>query len=70
MSTPGETSLETVARFWGHACTFTYDPDDHPADPYAAHRIDGQGTIRAATTAKLLDAIKDAAATRPFGDAA
>lgn len=68
-SATGEPDVQDIARFWGHAYTFTHDPDDHPGQPHAAHRIDGKGTIRAATPALLLDAIKDDAATRPFGDA-
>jgi hypothetical protein len=58
--------LETIIRFWGHAYTFSHDPDTHPGEPYAAHRKDGKGTLRAATPALLLDAIKDDAAARPF----
>jgi hypothetical protein len=58
--------LETIERFWGHAYTFSNDPADYPDEPYAARRRDGQGTIRAATQALLLDAIKDDAAARPF----
>jgi hypothetical protein len=61
--------LETIARFWGHAYTLSHDPGTHPAEPYAACRRDEQGTIRAATPALLLDAIKDDAATRPFNPA-
>jgi hypothetical protein len=58
--------LQAIQRFWGHAYTLSHDPDGHPAQPHAAHRKDGQGTIRAATPALLLDAIKDDAAARPF----
>ena len=58
--------LENIVRFWGHAYTFSHDPDADPGKPYAAARRDGQGTIRAATPALLLDAIKDDAAARPF----
>lgn len=58
--------LETIVRFWGHAYTFSHDPDQHPGEPYAAHRRDGQETIRAATPALLLAAVKDDAAARPF----
>jgi len=60
------TELGAIAQFWGHAYTFSHDPEDHPEKPYSAHRRDGQGTIRAATPALLLDAIKDDAAARPF----
>jgi hypothetical protein len=70
-STSDAPELEAIVRFWGHAYTFSHDPAQDPAKPYAARRKDGQGTIRAATPADLLDAIKDDAATRPFtGDAA
>ena len=64
--------LEAVVRFWGHAYTFSHDPGEHPHEPYAAHRKDGQGTIRAAAPKLLLDAINDDAGTRPFttGDSA
>ena len=64
--------LEAVVKFWGHAYTFSHDPEEHPEKPYAARRRDGQGTIRAATPALLLDAIKDDAGARPLttGDAA
>jgi hypothetical protein len=58
--------LEAIVKFWGHAYTFSHDPRAHPDKPYAAHRKDGQGTIRAATPALLLDAIKDDANARPF----
>jgi hypothetical protein len=72
-STTDAPELEATVKFWGHACTFSHDPGHFPASPYAAHRKDGQGTIRAATPALLLDAIKDDAEARPFtttGDAA
>ena len=64
--------LEAVVKFWGHAYTFSHDPGTCPGKPYAARRRDGQGTIRAATPALLLDAIKDDAGARPLttGDAA
>jgi hypothetical protein len=68
--------LQAIVRFWGHAYTFSHDPGTCPGTcpgkPYAARRRDGQGTIRAATPALLLDAIKDDAAARPLttGDAA
>ena len=58
--------LETIARFWGHAYTFSHDPARHPGEPYAAHRQDNRGTVRAATPVLLLDAIKDDVAARPF----
>lgn len=58
--------LENIVRFWGHAYTFSHDPDADPGKPYTATRRDGQGTLRAATPALLLDAIKDDAAARPF----
>jgi hypothetical protein len=71
MTSPTDpTELEAIVRFWGHACTFSHDPDQHPDQPYSAHRKDGQGTIRAATPALLLDAIKDDANARPFTPAA
>lgn len=57
--------LEAVVKFWGHAYTFSHDPGEYPDKPCAARRKDGQGTIRAATLALLLDAIKDDLATRP-----
>jgi hypothetical protein len=70
-STTDEPELEAIVKFWGHAYTFGHDPDTHPGDPYTARRKDGQGTIRAATPALLLDAIKDDHRARPFttGDA-
>jgi len=58
--------LEAIVRFWGHAYTFSHDTGTCPGNPYAARRRDGQGTIRAATPALLLDAIKDDAAARPL----
>jgi hypothetical protein len=61
--------LEAIARFWGHAYTFSYHPDDHPDEPYDANRKDGHGTTRAATPALLLDAIKDDAGTHPIAPA-
>jgi hypothetical protein len=51
--------LEAVVRFWGHKYTFSHDPGNYPDMPYAAHRRDGTGTLRAATPSLLLDAIKD-----------
>ena len=57
---------EEIARFWGTAYTFSNDPGQFPDQPCAAHRIDGNGTVRAASAADLLDAIKDDAAARPF----
>jgi hypothetical protein len=65
-SDPQQTQAwEAIIRTWGHAHTFSHDPDDHPGQPYAAHPKDGNGTLRAATPALLLDAIKDNARTRP-----
>jgi hypothetical protein len=58
-SAPETTELDNIARFWGHAYTLHHDPGDHPAEPYSADRKDGKGTVRAATPALLLDAIKD-----------
>jgi len=58
--------LETIIRFWRDVYTFSLDLAEFPEEPYAAHRIGRQRTIRAATPALLLDAIKDDnAATRP-----
>jgi hypothetical protein len=54
--------LESIVRFWGHKYTFSHDPNAYQDKPYAAHRKDGTGTLRAATPALLLDAIKDDAA--------
>jgi hypothetical protein len=65
-SAPDVPELEAIARFWGHAYTFSHDPGTCPGKPYTARRKDGKGTIRAATLALLLDAIKDDAAARPF----
>ena len=59
------TELGAIAQFWGHAYTFSHDSDTHPDQPFAAHRKDGNGTIRAATPALLLDAIMDDTRTRP-----
>lgn len=58
--------LESIVKFWGHAYTFSKDAATCPDKPYAARRKDGQGTVRAATPALLLDAIKDDANARPF----
>ena len=58
--------LEAIERFWGHAYTFSHDPAAHPDEPHAAHRKDGQGTLRAGTPDLLLDVIKDDARRRPF----
>jgi len=57
--------LEAIVRFWGHKYTFSHDPRKHPDKPYAAHRKDGTGTLRAATPALMLDAIKDDQGTSP-----
>ncbi|MGH3408049.1 MAG: hypothetical protein ACRDRJ_36945 [Streptosporangiaceae bacterium] len=65
-SATGAPELEAITRFWGHAYTLSHDPGTCPGKPYAARRNDGKGTIRAATPAHLLDAIKDDAAARPF----
>ncbi len=51
--------LERIVRFWGHKYTFSHDPREHPDEPYAAHRKNGTGTLRAATPPLLLDAVKD-----------
>jgi hypothetical protein len=29
------TELEAIVRFWGHAYTFSHDPDQHPDKPDA-----------------------------------
>ena len=63
MTTP-EVTVADIARFWGHEYTFSHDPDAHPDRPYAAERVDGQGTVRASTPGHLLDAIKDDSAAR------
>ena len=66
-SDPQQTQAwKAIIRTWGHACTFSHDPETHPDQPYAARRNDGNGTLRAATPAHLPDAIKDDAASRPF----
>jgi hypothetical protein len=41
-SAAGVTELETIARFWGHAYTFSHDPGTCPCKPYAARRKDGK----------------------------
>jgi len=51
--------LEAIVRFWGHAYTFSHHPGEYPDKPYAAHPKRGEATLRAATPALLLDAIKD-----------
>jgi hypothetical protein len=61
---------EQIVKVWGTAYTFSHDPNGYPGEPHAAQRNDGKGTIRAATLAQLLDAIKDDAAARPFATAA
>lgn len=58
-SATDDPELETVVRFWGHAYTFEYDPAGHPEKPYAAHPRQGGDALRAATSALLLDAVKD-----------
>ena len=65
-SSTGASEFEAVVRFWGHAYIFEHDPGAHPSEPYAARRRDGQGTVRAASPAALLDAVKDDIAARPF----
>lgn len=61
--------FEAIARCWGHAYTLSHDPDQYPDKPYAAHRKNGTGSVRAENPDGLLDAIKDDA--RLFtGDAA
>jgi hypothetical protein len=68
-STTDAQEWEPIVRVWGTAYTFTHDPGGHPREPYAARRNDGNGTIRAASPAELLDAIKDDVAVRPPGTA-
>jgi hypothetical protein len=64
-SATDEPELEAIVKFWGHAYTFSHDPRHFPDEPYAAHRKDGTGTtLRTATLAGLLDAVKDDAASR------
>jgi hypothetical protein len=47
-SDPQDTQAwEAIIRTWGHAHTFSHNPDDHPDQPYAARRKDGNGTLRA-----------------------
>ena len=60
---------EPIVKVWGTAYAFSHDPGGHPCEPYAARRRDGKGTIRAASRARLLDAIKDDASARPFAPA-
>ena len=64
--TPDAQEWEQIVKVWGTAYTFTHDPARHPAPPDAPPRKDGRGTLRAASPAQLLDAIKDDAAARPF----
>jgi hypothetical protein len=65
-STADAQEWDQILKVWGTAYTFSHDPGQHPAEAYAAHRTDGKGTLRAPTPARLLDAIKDDAAARPF----
>jgi hypothetical protein len=65
-STADDQEWEQIVKVWGTAYTFSRDPGQHPAEPHAARRNDGRGTLRAPTPARLLDAIKDDAAARPF----
>jgi hypothetical protein len=57
-SEDGTLGLEKAEQSWGDKYAFSHDPDDHD-QPYAARRRDGQVTLRAATPALLLDAVKD-----------
>jgi hypothetical protein len=60
--------LEAIIRFWRDTYSFSFDPARFPDQPYAAQRIGRQRTIRAASPALLLDAIKDDdARARPPG---
>lgn len=71
MTAAGEPQWDEIVSAWGHAYTLSRDPGQFPDEPCAACRRDGFGTIRAASPAVLLDAIKDDAIARPFtGDAA
>ena len=36
--------LKVIARFWGHAYTFSHDPETCPGKPHAARRKDGPFT--------------------------
>jgi hypothetical protein len=60
---------EPIVKVWGTAYTFSHDSGGHSCEPYAACRKDGMGSVRAASLAELLDAIKDDAAARPFAPA-
>ena len=51
--------LDAITEFWGHAYTFSHHPGEYPDKPYAAQPKRGAATLRAATPALLLDAIKD-----------
>jgi hypothetical protein len=66
-ATAGTPGWEDIARTWGGHYTFTFDPEDHPDEPHAAHRKDDQETLRAISRDELLDKIKDDIAGRPFG---
>ena len=57
--------LKAISEFWGYTYTFSYADASHPDKPHGAHRVDGNGTLRAATPALLLDAIKDDMALHP-----
>jgi hypothetical protein len=65
MNADEDRQWDAIVRCWGNAYSFSHDPGGHPGEPYAARRSDWQRTLRAATPAALLDAIKDDAVSAP-----
>ncbi|HEX3963080.1 MAG TPA: hypothetical protein VHZ03_41675 [Trebonia sp.] len=57
---------DEIVTTWGHAYTLVHDPDAPPDERYTARPLRADTTLRAATPAALLDAIKDDAAARAF----
>jgi hypothetical protein len=60
ISTTDAQELDAIVGQWGNAYTFSYDPRTHSETPHTAQRRDGTSrTLRDASPASLLDAIKD-----------
>jgi hypothetical protein len=63
--TTSDPEWDQIVRFWADAYVLSIDPCSDPGRPYAARRRGAADeSLRAATPAGLLDAIKDDAAAR------
>jgi hypothetical protein len=63
-ATTGDPAWDEIVKTWGHAYALSHDPAAPASERYTARPLGTDATLRAASPAGLLDAIKDDAARR------